>query len=97
MAKRFNGDFGPALFGHILDQGFAGQPVLAVDDHGIRAAHPVGAALAKAEGAVLIPFDMHECVQQAVVGLRFDLVVLEIGLRIRFRIETLDLEGDFHP
>ena len=66
IAQGFDGDRVAVLFRHIFDQGLAGQTVLAVDPHGIRAAYPMGAALAKAETAVLKPFDLHQGIEQAV-------------------------------
>jgi hypothetical protein len=67
---RLDGDRGGlAVLGQqIFDQDLASKTIHAVDPHGVRAAHAVGAGAAEAEGAVDVPLDVVQQVQDAVGG-----------------------------
>ncbi len=60
--KRLDGD-PVADFAH---QHLAGQPVAAIDAHGIRTANSVGARSTVREGAVFVPLDLVQRVEHAI-------------------------------
>src|SRR6476659_5735558 len=78
----------------VLDERLAGEPVLAVDPHRVRAAHAVGAGAAEAQRAVLLPLDLVQRVEDAVRGVREDLVLLEVRLGVDLGVEPLDAQRD---
>ena len=56
----------------------------------------MGAGAAEGQRAVLVPLDLVQRIQQPVGGFYLDLVLLPVGLLIRLRIESLDLECNLH-
>jgi hypothetical protein len=48
------------------------RPSLSVYAHGIGAANAVGAAFAETQAAVLVTLDLHQGIQQPLIGGRFD-------------------------
>ena len=80
------------LVAQVLDQHLAGEPVDAVDAHGVRAAHAVGAGAAERERPVLVPLHVVQRVEQPVALLHGDLEGLPAGVLAGLRVEAADLE-----
>ena len=89
-------DRDPAL-AELLDAELAGEPVAAVDEHRVRAAHAVGARSPERQRPVLLVLDPVEQVEHAVhlrVGL--DRVRLPVRLLVALGVEAEDAEVDLH-
>jgi hypothetical protein len=96
MAKRFDADRCSLGIDHIPHECLAGQTILAVDAHCVRAAHTVGAALAEGKRAVPESFDLHEDIQEAVGGFGLNLIALKGSLLGLLRVEAFYFENDLH-
>ena len=83
----------------ILDQRFAGELILPVDAHRVRAAYAVRARAAQGERAVLLPLDAVKQFQHAVGGFHvLEGEFLPVGLILAgdFRVEPSNSERYFH-
>ena len=69
---RLDRDLVALVADQVLDQDLAAQPVPAVDPHGVGPADAVRAGPAEGQGAVDVPLDVVQDVQQPVAGLRRD-------------------------
>src|SRR5207248_430281 len=77
-----------------LTERLAGQPVDAVDHHGVRPADPVPAGPAQRKGAVDVPLHVVQGVEYPGVVLDVRDVEAPDGLVLGGRVEPLDLELD---
>ena len=68
----------PSAAPEVPQKGLAGEPLLPVDQHRVRAADAVGAALAEGEGPVEIGLDVHEAVEHPGLGGQIELEILEM-------------------
>src|SRR5690606_14179746 len=85
-------DLGP----QVLDEDLARQTVHAVDQHRAGAADAVGALAAVSQAAALLPLDVVEDVEHALVGVDVELVPLPARAPVVLRVEALDPYGDLH-
>ena len=89
-------DRDPAL-AELLEAELAGEPVAAVDEHRVRAAHAVRARPAEGQRPVLLVLDAVEQVQDAIpLGVRLDRVRLPVRLLVTLGIEAKDPKVDLH-
>ena len=86
----------PSAASEVPEQSLAGEPLLPVDQHRVRAADAVGAALAEGEGPVEVGLDVHEAVEHPGLGGQIELEILEMRTRVLLGIEALDREGYLH-
>ena len=90
--QRRDGDL-PA---QLVDADLAGQPVAAVDEHRVGAAHAVGARAAERERAVLLVLDRVEQVEDAVLRVGLDGVALPVRLLVALGVVAEDAQVDLH-
>jgi hypothetical protein len=91
-SDRLDGDVGPG----VLDEELARQPVAAVDEHRVRAAHAVGAGSAEGQRAVLVPLHLVEQVEHPVGRLGADRVLLPVRLGVELGVEAANAQRDVH-
>ncbi len=84
------------LVAEIAHQGLAGQVVLPVDAHGIRAAHAVRARTAERKRPVVMAFDVFEQVQDAFVLVGLHRIGLVMAALVFFRVVAENFNCDFH-
>ena len=89
---RLDGDRGVHV--QVLDQRLAGKPVQSVDPHGVGPTDAVGARAPVGEGAVLLPLDLVEGVQDAIGPEDLHLVVVPVGVSVDLGIEPSNAQGD---
>src|SRR5688572_15055932 len=80
----------------LLDQHLAGQIVLAVDQHGIRATDAVSARTPKSQGAVVPPLHLVQCVQDAIRRLHLYRELVPPRVRAHLRVVPPNLQGELH-
>ncbi len=84
------------LLAELVHQHFAGEPIAAVDPHGVGAADAVGAGAAVGERAILVPLDPVEGIEHPVGRLDVEQLLLEGRLDVDVRVVSLDPKGDLH-
>src|SRR3954447_13580157 len=84
------------LAAKIAHQDLAGQPVAAIDAHGVRTADPMSAGSAIGQCSVLRPLDLIEGIENAIRTLDLNVVIPENGLHIDFRVVSLDPQLNLH-
>ena len=77
----------------ILDQHLAAQPVSAVDPHRVGPADAVRAGPAEGQGAVDVPLDVVQHVEQPVAGQRRHPVRLGVRQLVQLGVVPLDVHG----
>ena len=80
----------------LVDADLAGEPVAAVDQHGVRAAHAVPARAPERQRPVLLVLDLVEQVEDAVHRLGLDPVRLLVRLRVVLGVVAQDAQLGLH-
>src|SRR5207302_8984587 len=80
----------------VLDEVLACEPVAAVDEHRIRAAHPVSTRAPERQGAIAIPLDLVQQVKDAVGWLGFEREHLPVRLVVELGVVAADAELNLH-